>query len=76
MKHTINKLLCRLFGHTLYEEEYAERRTTYRHRHPIYFYRIIHRTYCPRCGFEVQEVRSRWMRRSEMLKEGWFIEKK
>lgn len=73
--NVINTIKCLLLGHKLYYEAYAQRRTAYRHRHPIHFYRIIHRTYCPRCGLEHKEIRSGWMRRAILLKFGWCIEK-
>lgn len=72
----MKRLFCRLFGHDMYTEVYAERRTAYRKRQPIAFYRVIERTYCERCGFQRMEIVSGWMRRAELLQRGWFIEKR
>lgn len=76
MKNIIKRLACGVLGHKDVEEIYAERRTAYRGRHPIHFFRVVTEISCRRCGKVRSAVRSPWMRRSEMLKNGWFIEKK
>lgn len=75
MKNFINRLICLLLGHKDVEEVYAERRTAYRGRHSIYFYRVVSETICLRCGRVESTTISPWMRRSEMLKKGGLLKK-
>ena len=77
MKGWFNRLLCRIFGHRVYQEVYArscaEIQATSGCRHRRRYYVIRHR-YCGRCGMTEHEVISAPMRRTEMLSQGWFIE--
>ena len=76
MRNFVKRCICRLLGHKDVEEVYAERRTAYRGRHPIYFYRVVSETICLRCGRVESTTLSTRMRRSEMLKKGGLLKKK
>lgn len=85
MKESIKKWwrkwLCRHFCHKYVEEVYAQdlrqmwgeldglRLPT---KKPLYD--VMRRCYCERCGHDEIEEISKPMRRSELLKQGWFIE--
>ena len=77
MKRFFKRLICRIFGHKMYVEKYAER---------YYFkykkgkgrgghrYSVIESNVCERCGKRtVNDVRTN-ISRSQMLHDGWFIE--
>lgn len=81
MKEKFNRLLCRIFGHKLYEEVYAVRCDRLfgtivdgiqKHKRK-YLYIVFRDLNCRRCGV-IMTWHSKPMRRSELLKRGWFIE--
>ena len=73
MKQTIKKWMCRLFGHRMYEEVYAERVYGWFFKGaPLY--NVVRSHTCERCGKTHRRVLCSGIRRSQLLKEGWFIE--
>lgn len=74
MKQTLKRWMCRLFGHRMYEEVYAERLHRFsQSRHtPLYNVVVEHR--CDRCGECDRTILRFCIRRSQLLKEGWFFE--
>lgn len=77
LKQKIKKWQCRLFGHKLYEEVYCTPTSHFFGKdfpRSQYYYVVIRHVYCERCGMEHTEFISRPMRRSDLLREGWFIQ--
>ena len=78
MKKRINKWLCKHFGHKTFEEVYAVRSDNLfgfpesNSKKAKYLYRIFIDERCERCGAIKHKI-SEPMRRSEILKQGWFI---
>ena len=75
----INKLICKHFGHKTFVEAYAAARCDTLFGFPEsnskkgkYLYRIFIDERCERCGAIKRNI-SEPMRRSELLKQGWFI---
>lgn len=64
----LQRLLCKLFGHKMYVEKFAQRGWDNR-------YTIYERKYCDRCGYVHNEIIKNGISRAQMLKDGWFIEK-
>ena len=74
----INKWICKHFGHKTFEEVYAVRCDTLfgfpesNSKKAKYLYRVFIDQRCHRCGAINHNI-SEPMRRSELLKRGWFI---
>ena len=64
----MKKIICKIFGHKTFEEVYAVRICGHK---PLYV--VVEETRCERCGEIVRRSESKPMRRSELLKNGWFI---
>lgn len=71
---TLKYLKCRLFGHRNYEEVFAERTIRYFPNKCLPIYNVVRELRCDRCGKVRREVLRSGLRRSQLLKEGWFIE--
>ncbi|MEZ3475304.1 MAG: hypothetical protein K1V79_00035 [Alistipes sp.] len=67
--------MCRLFGHRMYEEVFAERRYSFSSRFRPLLYSVILEHRCERCSKCERKVLRSNIRRSQLLKEGWFIER-
>lgn len=77
LKQKYKKWLCRLFGHKLYDEVYCTPTSNFfgtDFPRSKYYYVVVRRVYSERCGEVHTEFMSRPMRRSELLREGWFIQ--
>lgn len=74
MKVFFKRLVCRVFGHRDYEEIFAERTVRYFPRKQLPVYMVVRELRCERCGEVHREVLRSGLHRSQMLKEGWFIE--
>lgn len=74
MKTQLKRWLCRIFGHRNYEEVFAERTIRYFTRKQKPIYRVVRELRCDRCGEVHREELRSGIRRSQLLKEGWFIE--
>ena len=78
IKQRINQLICKYFGHKTVEEIYAVRCDNLfgfpesNSKKAKYLYRIFIDERCERCGVINRSISSP-MRRSELLKHGWFI---
>ena len=74
------KLICKIFGHKMFKEVYAVRCNKFcgfpesTSKKASKLWRIVEKEICERCG-ESYVAYSSPLRRSEMLKRGWFIEK-
>ena len=74
----INKWICKYFGHKTFEEVYAVRCDTLfgflesNSKKAKYLYRVFIDERCERCG-AIKRTITPPMRRSELLKQGWFI---
>ncbi len=67
--------MCRLFGHRMYEEVFAERiHRIFQRGHPP-LYNVVQEHRCDRCGKYDRKILRSNIRRSQLLKEGWFIER-
>lgn len=66
--------MCRLFGHRMYEEIFAERFFRFFYKGGAPLYNVIQEHRCDRCGKCERKVLRSNIRRSQLLKEGWFIE--
>ena len=64
----MKKFICKIFGHKTIDEVYAVRMYG---RKPLYV--VVNETRCERCGEIIRRSKSKPMRRSELLKNGWFI---
>lgn len=75
----IKKLICKIFGHKMFKEVYAVRCDRIwgfpesGSKKANRLWRVIDMETCERCG-KGHEAYSSPLRRSEMLKRGWFIE--
>ena len=78
IKKRINQWICKHFGHKTAEEIYAVRCDKLwgfpesNSKKAKYLYRIFIDERCERCGVINRSISSP-MRRSELLKHGWFI---
>ena len=78
IKQRINEWICKHFGHKTFEEVYAVRCdnlfgfTESNSKNAKYLYRIFIDERCERCGNIIRTITSP-MRRTELLKQGWFI---
>ena len=77
IKQSINEWICKHFGHKIIEEVYAVRCDKLwgfpeSNKKAKYLYRIVKDERCQRCGAIKRNI-SAPMRRSEMLKKGWFL---
>ena len=78
---SIKKLICRIFGHRLVTEVYAVRcdhifgPPVSKGKKTERLWRVFTEKVCDRCGEREIISISEPLRRSEMLKRGWFIEK-
>lgn len=78
IKKRINKWLCDHFGHKTFKEVYAVRCDELfgfpesNSEKAKYLYRVFIDERCERCGY-ITTIVSEPMRRSELLKQGWFI---
>ena len=71
---TLKKMMCRIFGHSPMRIREVYAIPVYRKSKPTR-YIVVEETRCSRCGELVKRKEiSREMSRSEMLREGWFIE--
>lgn len=64
----MKKIICKIFGHKTFDEVYAVRISGSK---PLYV--VVDETKCERCGEITRRSVCRPMRRSELLKNGWFI---
>lgn len=74
MKERLKRWICRLAGHRNYEEVFAERTTRFLPNKCLPIYNVVREIRCDRCGKVHREVLRSGLRRSQLLKEGWFIE--
>lgn len=74
MEKRLKRWICRLFGHRNYEEVFAERTIRYFSRKQLPVYMVVRELRCDRCGEVHREVLRSGLHRSQLLKEGWFIE--
>lgn len=77
IKQSINEWICKHFGHKIIEEVYAVRCDKLwgfpeSNKKAKYLYRIVKDERSNRCGAIKRNI-SAPMRRSEILKQGWFI---
>lgn len=78
IKQRINEWICAHFGHKIVEEVYAVRCDKLfgfpesNSKNAKYLYRVFTDERCERCG-AIETNISEPMRRSELLKQGWFI---
>ena len=78
IKQRINRCICKYFGHKTVEEIYAVRCDNLfgfpesNSKKAKYLYRIFIDERCERCGAIKSNI-SEPMRRTELLKQGWFI---
>lgn len=82
IKQWIKEKICKYFGHDEFEEVFAERcDNLFGYNMPIdpktglgsgKHYIVFHQFTCRRCG-RIMSSESRPMRRSQMLKDGWFL---
>lgn len=78
IKQIINEWICKHFGHKTVEEVYAVRCDKLwgypesNSKKPKYLYRVCIDERCNRCRAMKRNI-SEPMRRSELLKQGWFI---
>ncbi|WP_304726850.1 hypothetical protein [uncultured Alistipes sp.] len=75
MKKLLKEWRCRLFGHRMYEEVFAERRYSFVARSRMPLYRVVREHRCDRCDKCDRKILRSDIRRSQLLKEGWFIER-
>ena len=74
----INKWICKHYGHKTFEEVYVVRCDELfglpesNSKKAKYLYRVFIDERCERCGAIKRNI-SEPMRRSELLKQGWFI---
>lgn len=74
MKERLKRWICRLAGHRNYEEVFAERTTRFLPNKCLPIYNVVREIRCDRCGKVHREVLRSGLHRSQLLKEGWFIE--
>ena len=80
IKQRINEWLCKYFGHKVVDEVYAVRCDNMfgfpesNSKKAKYLYRIFMVERCERCGAVKHTITSP-MRRTELLKQCWFIQK-
>lgn len=67
----IKRPICRLFGHRIFTEMYAER-ILHNRKHR---YNVTQEEICSRCGHRHHTVLAKNLSRAELLKNGWFIER-
>lgn len=78
IKQRINEWICKYFGHKTFEEIYAVRCDNLfcfpesNSKKAKFLYRVFIDERCHRCGAIKRKI-SYPMRRSELLKQGWFI---
>lgn len=77
MRKRINKLFCRWFGHKIFVEIYATPTSElwgfpYPQRKNLYI--VFERHVCERCGYTTIRQLTPPLHRSDLLKQGWFIE--
>ena len=78
IKQRINEWICKHFGHKTFEEIYAVRCdklfgfSESNSKKAKFLYRVFIDERCHRCGAIKLNI-SEPMRRSELLKQGWFI---
>lgn len=78
MKERIKKLMCRLFGHKMFYEVYAvptDKLFGYDAPRKGNLYIVFERHVCDRCGHSTITQLTPPLHRSELLRQGWFIEK-
>jgi len=72
----LNKLLCRWFGHKIFVEVYATPTSELFgfgvQRKNLYI--VFERHVCERCGHATIKQLTPPLHRSELLRQGWFIE--
>ena len=80
IKQRVNEWLCKHFGHRIIEEVYAVRCDNLfgfpesNSKKAKYLYRVCIDERCERCG-DVKRTITSPMRRTELLKQCWFIQK-